>query len=44
MHIRDALKKGNNPDRIAVLPSWEETGYFSETRPLLRDPTAPPSA
>jgi AhpD family alkylhydroperoxidase len=30
MHIRDALKKGENPDRIAVLPAWEETGYFSE--------------
>ncbi|MGA4849489.1 carboxymuconolactone decarboxylase family protein [Streptomyces sp. G5(2025)] len=31
MHARDALKKGENPDRIAVLPGWEETGYFSET-------------
>jgi len=31
MHTRDALKKGENPDRIAVLPAWEETGYFSET-------------
>jgi len=31
MHTRDALKKGENPDRIAVLPGWEETGYFSET-------------
>ncbi|MFE9413205.1 carboxymuconolactone decarboxylase family protein [Streptomyces sp. NPDC006704] len=30
MHTRDALKKGENPDRIAVLPGWEETGYFSE--------------
>jgi AhpD family alkylhydroperoxidase len=30
MHTRDALKKGENPDRIAVLPAWEETGYFSE--------------
>lgn len=29
MHTRDALKKGENPDRIAVLPAWEETGYFS---------------
>jgi AhpD family alkylhydroperoxidase len=29
MHTRDALKKGENPDRIAVLPGWEETGYFS---------------
>ncbi|HET7742121.1 MAG TPA: carboxymuconolactone decarboxylase family protein [Mycobacterium sp.] len=31
MHTRDALAKGENPDRIAVLPGWEETGYFSET-------------
>jgi AhpD family alkylhydroperoxidase len=31
MHTRDALGKGENPDRIAVLPAWEETGYFSET-------------
>jgi AhpD family alkylhydroperoxidase len=31
MHTRDSLEKGENPDRIAVLPAWEETGYFSET-------------
>ncbi|SIR57561.1 carboxymuconolactone decarboxylase family protein [Micromonospora avicenniae] len=31
MHTHDALKKGENPDRIAVLPAWAETGYFSET-------------
>lgn len=31
MHTRDALKLGENPDRIAVLPAWEETGYYSET-------------
>ncbi|WP_433299462.1 carboxymuconolactone decarboxylase family protein [Pseudonocardia sp. CA-142604] len=31
MHTGDALKKGENIDRIAVLPAWEETGYFSET-------------
>jgi AhpD family alkylhydroperoxidase len=31
MHTRDALKKGENSDRIAVLPGWEETAYFSET-------------
>ncbi|MEV4673618.1 carboxymuconolactone decarboxylase family protein [Actinomadura sp. NPDC049382] len=30
LHTRDALKKGENPDRIAVLPGWEETGYFSD--------------
>ncbi|MFF5705691.1 carboxymuconolactone decarboxylase family protein [Streptomyces sp. NPDC012794] len=31
MHTRDALQMGENPDRIAVLPGWEETDYFSET-------------
>ncbi len=31
MHTRDALALGENPDRIAVLPGWDETGYFSET-------------
>ncbi|KIZ17383.1 carboxymuconolactone decarboxylase family protein [Streptomyces natalensis] len=31
MHTRDALQMGENPDRIAVLPGWEETSYFSET-------------
>ncbi|MEW9529147.1 carboxymuconolactone decarboxylase family protein [Microbispora sp. NPDC049125] len=31
MHTREALKKGESTDRIAVLPGWEETGYFSET-------------
>ena len=31
MHTRDALMKGENPDRIAVLPAWEESTYFSET-------------
>ncbi|MGA5540721.1 carboxymuconolactone decarboxylase family protein [Mycobacterium sp. NPDC051198] len=31
MHTRDALAKGESPDRIAVLPAWDETGYFSET-------------
>ncbi|HWD02519.1 MAG TPA: carboxymuconolactone decarboxylase family protein [Amycolatopsis sp.] len=30
MHTRDTLKLGENPDRIAVLPAWTETGYFSE--------------
>ncbi|RIQ34018.1 carboxymuconolactone decarboxylase family protein [Jiangella rhizosphaerae] len=29
MHTRDALKKGENPDRIAVLPAWAESAYFS---------------
>jgi AhpD family alkylhydroperoxidase len=31
MHTRDALKKGESTDRIAVLPAWEETSYFTET-------------
>ena len=31
MHTRDALKKGENTDRIAVLAAWEETGYFTHT-------------
>ncbi|MFB9569273.1 carboxymuconolactone decarboxylase family protein [Saccharopolyspora hordei] len=31
MHTRDALQKGESPDRIAVLPGWEEAGCFSET-------------
>ncbi|GCA96890.1 carboxymuconolactone decarboxylase family protein [Mycolicibacterium sp. NCC-Tsukiji] len=31
MHTRDALKLGESTDRIAVLPAWAETGYFSET-------------
>jgi AhpD family alkylhydroperoxidase len=31
MHTRDALALGEGPDRIAVLPAWDETGYFSET-------------
>jgi AhpD family alkylhydroperoxidase len=29
MHVRDALAKGESIDRIAVLPAWRETGYFS---------------
>lgn len=29
MHVRDALAKGETIDRIAVLPAWRETGYFS---------------
>ena len=31
MHTRDALKKGENPDRVAVLPAWAESAYFSES-------------
>ena len=29
MHVGDALAKGESIDRIAVLPAWRETGYFS---------------
>lgn len=29
MHVRDALAKGESTDRIAVLPAWRETAYFS---------------
>lgn len=29
MHTRDALDKGESIDRIAVLPAWRETSYFS---------------
>lgn len=31
MHTSDSLKKGENPDRIAVLPAWAESAYFSQT-------------
>lgn len=30
MHTRDALAAGETADRIAVLPAWRETQYFSE--------------
>ncbi|MDG4664883.1 carboxymuconolactone decarboxylase family protein [Mycobacterium sp. 236(2023)] len=29
MHVRDALANGETTDRIAVLPAWRETQYFS---------------
>jgi AhpD family alkylhydroperoxidase len=29
MHVRDALAEGETIDRIAVLPAWRETRYFS---------------
>ena len=29
MHSRDALASGESADRLAVLPGWRETGYFS---------------
>ena len=31
MHTADALKKEENPDRIAVLPAWAESAYFSDS-------------
>lgn len=30
MHTRDALARGESPDRLAVLPVWRESGYFSD--------------
>ena len=30
MHARDALAVGESADRLAVLPGWRETGYFSD--------------
>ena len=39
MHTHDARKKGETPDRIAVLPAWEETDYFSETDRAALHPT-----
>jgi len=30
MHTRDALATGESNDRIAVLPAWRETGYFTD--------------
>jgi AhpD family alkylhydroperoxidase len=29
MHSADALKDGETPDRLSVLPAWRETGYFT---------------
>lgn len=29
LHTRDALACGETADRVAVLPAWKETGYFS---------------
>lgn len=29
MHTRDALNNGESTDRLAVLPVWRESGYFS---------------
>ena len=30
LHSRDALASGESPDRVAVLPAWRETEYFSQ--------------
>jgi len=30
MHVRDALAKGESADRIAVIPAWRETAYFTD--------------
>lgn len=30
MHTRDALDRGETPERLAVLPAWRETQFFSE--------------
>ena len=29
MHTREALQHGESPDRLAVLPAWRETTYFT---------------
>lgn len=29
MHTRDALALGESADRLAVLPAWRDSGYFS---------------
>ncbi|ROR96435.1 AhpD family alkylhydroperoxidase [Salana multivorans] len=31
LHTRDALRAGETTDRLAVLPAWRESGYFSDT-------------
>ena len=30
MHARDALAVGESADRLAILPAWRETEYFSD--------------
>jgi len=30
LHTRDALEKGETADRLALLPAWAETAYFSD--------------
>jgi len=31
LHSADAIAAGESPDRLAVLPAWRETQYFTET-------------
>ncbi len=31
MHTQDAIKLGETADRLAVLPGWRESQYFSQT-------------
>jgi AhpD family alkylhydroperoxidase len=31
MHTRDAIAHGETADRLAVLPAWRDSGYFSPT-------------
>jgi AhpD family alkylhydroperoxidase len=31
MHTTDAIKHGEAPDRLAVLPTWWESHYFADT-------------
>lgn len=43
MHVRDALAKGESTDRIAVIPAWRETAYFTdEERAAWRSPRRSP--
>lgn len=30
MHVRDAVKAGETPQRLAVLPAWRETALFTD--------------
>lgn len=30
MHARDAIEKGESPDRLAVLAAWWESQYFAD--------------
>lgn len=35
MHIKDALKYGENPQRIHTLSAWRETSFFTEEEKAL---------